>query len=415
MPKSAELKKELFTKRDNLARAFTQAKLDNGTYDFKKSDLLKDKDSKGAVEEIKKLSLEIEDLHRQVKDAEEIEGIEAKSLQFLEEKDKPAGGFIPPGASKGKGPVKSVGDMFAESAAFKGYQRGGGIGPTATLDVELKDLFQTGAGWAPESTRTGVMTPFATRPAPMVVNFIPQLPTSQAAIKYMEETIFQNNAEETAEAAQYKEVALKLEEKSVIVRKVTAWIPVTDEQLEDEPQVRGYLDQRLRMMLAQRLDLQVLTGAGTGILLLGTESVSGIQVQALGGDPIPDAIHKAFTKIRDDGFAEPSVVFIRPSKWQTVQLLKTADGIYIWGHPSQVGPSTIWGVPVVQTTAAPATKALTGDYQNHSTLYNRRGIDVQISNSHSDFFINGKLAIRADMRVAMVHYRPKAFAEVTGL
>ncbi|MEX0843404.1 MAG: hypothetical protein WD120_03565 [Gemmatimonadota bacterium] len=45
----------------------------------------------------------------------------------------------------------------------------------------------------------------------------------------------------------------------------------------------------------------------------------------------------------------------------------------------------------------------------------RRGIEVQISNSHSDYFVKGKQAIRADMRVALVIYRASAFSEVTGV
>jgi hypothetical protein len=40
---------------------------------------------------------------------------------------------------------------------------------------------------------------------------------------------------------------------------------------------------------------------------------------------------------------------------------------------------------------------------------------VQVSNSHSSFFIEGKLAIRADVRLAVIFYRPKAFGTVTGL
>ncbi|MCI0687569.1 MAG: phage major capsid protein, partial [Sporichthyaceae bacterium] len=112
---------------------------------------------------------------------------------------------------------------------------------------------------------------------------------------------------------------------------------------------------------------------------------------------------------------EPNVVFIAPAKWETVRLLRTADGVYIWGHPAIPGPETIWGVPVVQTTAVTSTKAVIGDFRNFSELAVRRGIDTQISNSHSTFFVEGKLAIRADVRVALIFYRPKAFGTVTGL
>lgn len=313
------------------------------------------------------------------------------------------------------GQRKSLGELFVASQACKGYKSGSGMGPSASLDIELKTVFSTGAGWAPESIRTGHLELMPTRPAPHVVTFIPQTTTTQASVVYMEETTFTNAAVETAEAGTYQEATLALTERAAQVRKVAVFLPVTDEQFEDEPRAQMYVENRLPFMLQQRLDSQALVGDGTGVNLLGTASVVGIQTQAKGSDPTPDAIYKAFRKIRDDGFAEPSVLFIRPSKWEEVRLLRTADGVYVWGHPSIPGPMTIWGVPVVETVAAPATSAIAGDYTNFSELAVRRGIDVQVSNSHSTFFAEGKLALRADVRCAMIHYRPKAFAQVTGL
>jgi HK97 family phage major capsid protein len=231
----------------------------------------------------------------------------------------------------------------------------------------------------------------------------------------MEETTFTNNAAEAAEGGTYGEAALVLTERSDEVEKIAVWLPVTDEQLEDEEGAAAYIDQRLGLMIRQRLDSQVILGNGTTPNLKGTNAVSGIQTQALGADSIPDAVYKLFTSIESDGFANPSVLFIRPAHWQTVRLLKTADGQYIWGHPSMAGPEQIWGVPVVKTTVLTSTEAFAGDYTNYSNLYVKRGVDVQITNSHASDFINGKQAIRADLRVAMVHYRPKAFGEITGL
>ena len=148
--------------------------------------------------------------------------------------------------------------------------------------------------------------------------------------------------------------------------------------------------------------------------------MTGIQTQALGVDPIPDALYKLFVAIGDDadasgGDGEPSVVFIRRAKWQTVRLMRTADGIYIWGSPSEVGPQRIWGVPVVLTNAVTASKAVTGDFTMHTSLYVRSGVDVQISNSHSTYFVEGKQAVRATLRVAFVTYRPAAMGTLTGL
>lgn len=398
-----EALERLNAKRDGLAEIFAQA---GPEMDMDKVTCL-DGDRTAKVEAIRTANAEIDDLKAKFEELRDIERAAANAAEAGEAgADEPEPGK--PGA------VKSLGQLFVESAAYR--DRTGSVGPQATLDVDVRNtLFETGAGWAPESTRTGIVTLSPQRPAPHVVDFIPVIPTTQTSVKYMEETTFTNNAVEKAEGTTFGEAALVLTERTQTVEKIPVWLPMTDEQLEDEPMARAYVEQRLVFMLRQRIDLQVLQGTGVSPLLLGTESVSGIQVQAKGGDSVPDAIYKGFTKIRDDGFAEPSVVFIRPSKWQDVRLLKEVGGQYIWGHPALPGPETIWGVPVVQTTAAPATKAITGDYVTHSFLAPKRGIDVQVTNSHSTDFINGKQAIRADVRLAMVHLRPKAFAEITGL
>jgi HK97 family phage major capsid protein len=372
-------------------------------------------DSNDKVGEIRNRDAEINDLKKKVDDLRDLARI-AEDNGKTEHREKGSDEHDEKARdTKDRGPL-DVAAEFVKSRAFKDFQAGSGVGPVARLDIDLKTLMTTTAnGWPPESTRSGVVTYFATRPAPDVVDFIPQIPTKQAAYKYMEETTFTNAAVETAEGGTYPESALTLTERSQTIRKIPTFLPVTDEQLEDETEVEAYVRARLGFMLRQRIDLQVLGGDGSAPNILGTENVSGIQTQALGVDPVPDAVFKLFRKIRDNGFAEPSVLFIQPSKWEGVRLLRTADGIYIWGSPSEAGPERIWGVPVKQTTAVTSTKAIAGDYPTHSALVVRRGVDIQVSNSHSTYFIEGKQAIRADVRVAMVHYRPKAFGAVTGL
>ena len=70
---------------------------------------------------------------------------------------------------------KSFGELFTASKAYK--QKG----ELGTVDAELKTLFQTTAGWAPETLRTGRVVDFATRPI-QVTDLIPQTTTSQAAV-----------------------------------------------------------------------------------------------------------------------------------------------------------------------------------------------------------------------------------------
>lgn len=362
-------------------------------------------DGKELFEIVTALNAEIDDLRKRYDERQELLQIAERAVEAPVAETAPA---------------RTPGELFAASEAYRGYRIGQGVGPVATLPLSLGDilrqatLMQTSAGWAPESSRTGIVSTYPTRPAPHVVDFIPKMATNQAAIKYMEETTFTNAAAETAEGGSFPEAALALTEQTVTVRKVAVFLPVTDEQLEDVEGIRDYVDQRLRFMLAQRVDLQVLKGNGTAPNLLGTMNVTGIQTQAQGSDTLEEATHKLITLIRTDGFAEPSVIFMNGANWETIRLRKTADGVYIYGSPSDAAPERLWGIPVVVTTAlATADKVVAGDYVTHAAIFNRRGIDVQVSNAHSTYFVEGKQAIRADVRLAVVHFRPKAFGKVT--
>ncbi len=405
---------KLDAKRKSLADIFAEAGPD---YDMAKVKSIQG-DTQAKVAAIQALNSEIDECKGKVDELLIVARAAATAAEGKGEGGEPGsepGAKDDPPTNNKSGNRKAFGELLMAADAIKGYRSGSGNGPVSRLDVELKALFQTGAGWDPEDLRTGRVEMFPTRPAPHVIDVFPQTTTGMSTVLYMEETTYSNTAAETAEGGQYPEAQLELEEKSSEVRKVPVFLPVTDEQFEDEPRARAYVENRLPFMLRQRIDSQLLVGNGTAPNLRGLENVTGIQSQALGADPIPDALYKCMRAIRDDGFAEPSHVFIRPSKWEQVQLLRTADGVYIWGHPSMPGPRTIWGVPVIETTAVTATKAALGDFPNFSEVAVRRGIDVQVSNSHGTFFIEGKLAIRADVRLAVIFYRPKAFGVVTGL
>jgi HK97 family phage major capsid protein len=410
-PALTEAQGKLDAKRKSLKDIFDEAGPD---YDMSKVKSIQG-DTSAKVAYIGSLNAEIEEQKKKVDELLVVAraASAAKASRQTESGDKDVPGEDDRSRTK-DGRQRSFGEMFMASQAVKGYSRGSGQGPQAQIQMALKTLLTTG-GWAPETIRTGRIEELPTRPAPAVADMIPQTTTTQAAVVYMVETIFNNTAQEVFEGDQYPEAQLKLDETNVPVRKIAVFLPVTDETFEDVPRAEAYVQNRLPFMIRQRLDLQILRGNGTAPNLLGTENVPGIISQPKGSDPVPDALYKGLRRIRTEGFAEPNVIFMTPTTWEPVRLLRTADGVYIWGHPSMPGPATIWGVPVKETTAAPPTKALMGDYANFSELAVRRGIDVQVSNSHADYFIRGQLAIRADVRCAVVHYRPSAFAEVTGL
>lgn len=399
-PELTETEGKLTAKQAELANIFAQARPGGeGTLDLSKVKGYGDS-SDDVAAAIKSLNDEMSELGvktanlRAVADAAGTTG----NRQGGSEQDDPT-----PGRQ-----AKSFGEQFTKSASAKTK------GAVSVLDVDLKTLFSRSAGWTPESTRSGVVVMSAQRPV-LVTDLLPSIPTSQAAYKYMEETTFTNNAAEAAEGGAYGEAALALTERSVTIEKIPVFIPVTDEQLEDEEGAAAYLDMRLPFMIQQRLDGQILVGDGSTPNILGINNKGSIQTQAKGADPVPDAIYKAMTKVKVTGRARPSAVVMHPNDWQDVRLLRTTDGVYIWGSPSEQGQAMIWGLPVAESDAQTENTAVVGDFANHSLLVVRRGIEVKVSDSHSDYFVNGKQAIRADMRCATVWTRATAFCTVTSI
>jgi HK97 family phage major capsid protein len=406
--KLKELRGKIDERREKLHKVFEEA---GSEMDMSKVESIGG-DSPAKVEAIRTLDEEINDLAKEIEPLEAEEATLNRARRQAEEHAEQLQGHpLPPraGGAEGREAVKSIGQVFVESGA--GHAEKGDLVVVEDLDLRAT-LFETGGGWEPEVVRTGRLVEKAVRPI-QVIDIIPGGSTSQSSVKYIEETVFTNAAKEIAEGGKFPEAALKLKEAESPVRKIAVFLPVTDEQLEDVPQAQAYVNNRLPFMLRQRLDGQVVGGDGEAPNLEGFLEKEGVQVQAKGADPIPDAIYKAMTKVRVTGRAVPGPVIMHPNDWQQVRLLRTADGIYIWGSPSEAGPERIWGQQVVQADVITEGTALTGDFANFSELPLRRGIELKVSDSHAEFFTEGKQAIRADLRAALVIYRPEAFCEIT--
>lgn len=412
-PKYEEKKEELAAKQNELHAIFAEAGPDMDLDQVKSLD----GDSHAKVEEIRRRNEEIDALTEEVERLEAVDTAARRSAEF-----DPAA--AEPGGPDPMGETRGFTEQLFKSSAFKNK------GTTTTIEMPaapaaaqmrstrqvLDALFETTAGWPPESTRSGRVD-LSPEEEPGVTDLVPMIQWSQELYKFMRETTFTNAATEKAEGAAYDEATLVVTEQEEAIRKVAVFLGVTDEQLQDVPGARAYVESRLRFMLLQKLDQRILTGDATATpaQIRGFHNTANINVQALGADPIPDAVHKAITKIRVSGQARASGVVFHPENWEEVRLLRTNDGIYIWGSPSEAGPARIWGLPVVQSAHETKGQALVGAFREHSLLAMRRDVDVQVSNSHSTFFTEGKQAVRADIRAALVTVRPQAFTEITGL
>jgi HK97 family phage major capsid protein len=242
--------------------------------------------------------------------------------------------------------------------------------------------------------------------------------TNNTTIRYLQEVTFTNTAATVAEAGQKPEATWNLAEVDSLVKKI-AWLArTTSEMFEDYPAVRDYINSRLPFGVRQREEFQLLSGDGTGANLLGVLNVSGILTQAKGADTNVDALYKAITKVRTQGFWEPDAIVIDPTNWTPIRLLKSTIGDYVWGPPSMPGPETIFGKRVVITVnmgLSAANTAIVGAWNLGGTVFYRHGVRVEATNSDASDFQFNRIAIRAEQREALAVWRPKAFCTVTGM
>jgi HK97 family phage major capsid protein len=421
-----EARAKLEAKQKDLADIFKQAKTEQGEYDFDKIKELGEGTTTEKLSKIHAMEKELDELYDECVNLSKAEGSWAKHQDRMKEL---TGTGDPDPANKGGlhsglQERKSLGKQLVESKCYVDFTQHKQMGIVTTLDwglqeikngmgAQMKALFETTAGWLPEVIRLPGFVDAVTRPI-QLLDILPNGSTNQAAIKYMEETTRTHAAAERAEGGAFAESTFELTERSQPVEKITDSVPTTDEQLEDVAQAESYLTERLQFGLRQRLDSQALNGDGTSPNLKGILD-HPIQTQAKGADPVPDAIFKAMTLVRFTGRAMPTHHILHPNDWQEIRLLRTADGIYIWGNPSEQGPERIWGLPVIQNDALAEGTGLVGSFlAPWIMLFDRRGIDVQIG-FINDQFTKGTRTIRADMRASLVVFRPVAFCSVTGI
>ena len=422
-------REKLEEKQKLLSKIFEEAESDSsdGKPDFRKVKCLGEGlTSADIAKKVREVNEECGDLYDECENLAEAEK-GSGTLEKIKGLQHPGPGGPGPDGKGRKFEAKSFGDLITEHPDYIKHfvEDRSKNGMTLKFDdawpsdilargAGIKTLMETAAGFDPRDVRLPGFTDAVTRPL-QIRDIVPVARVSTDTIEYMEETTRTHAAAEKAEGGTYAESTFTFTARTSNVRKITDSLPITDEQLEDVPFMNSYVNGRLTFGVLQRLDTAILTGAGTGVILDGIKNVSGIQTQAKGSDSAIDAVRKTITLIRVTGRAMPTHVLLHSTDWQNVELTQTADGLYILGSPTAGAARRLWGLPVVEQEIDSAGTGYVGSFQpSWISLFERRGIDIQVGYTGSQF-VEGKKTVRADMRVALIVFRPAAFASVTGL
>ena len=141
------------------------------------------------------------------------------------------------------------------------------------------------------------------------------------------------------------------------LKKLTAIVSMTSELLEDtEIDFVGFVGKRVAESFANAEDSQFFNGDGTtftGLLQsanVNTVTMTGTTFASIDAD---DLI--AMVDATPQGALSNGKYYMHRSIMSFVRQLKDSQNAYIFQKPSESGPGTIWGYPVVQVEAMPSS------------------------------------------------------------
>lgn len=311
-----------------------------------------------------------------------------------------------------RAPQKSLGEQFTADEKVKAWLEGG-AGAKGRVSFRTKAITSLTSG---DGNAGEIIVPYRDptiyrNPGRLLTirDLLSEGRTVSNAIDFVQETGFTNNAAAVAEGAQKPESSLEFTLQSSPVRTLAHWVIASTQVLADVPALQSYIDTRLRYGLALAEEDQLLAGDGTGQNLLGIipQATAFDTSRKRVGDTRIDIIRRAMTQVRISNYRADGIV-LHPSDWEEIELTKSTTQEYIWANPRGLVAPTLWGLPVIDTTAVDEGEFLVANFKLSTQIWDRQDAQVDISTEDRDNFIKNMVTIRAEERLALCVYRPEA-------
>jgi HK97 family phage major capsid protein len=416
---------EIFSREEKEDRKLTEDERETIQNHLKAINVLKDEraEAEAGLATVK----EVEDLGRKL-------GPSVSSIKSVEVGDEPIDRIV-------KSYEKSLGEKFTDSQGYKQavelYKTGGRLPSnfsTGQISLEAKGTLLEGAGGG-----GGGLAATVPQVVPGVVDRLFQGLTvadlflsgqaSTNSIRYVVEGTATSGAAGVAEAGLKPESTLGLTTTDEPIKKIATILPVSDEMLEDAPQIQAYINGRLSLFVRIEEERQLLRGTSGGNEVQGLLTSRSVPVYG-GGTAAgnkAEQLFKAMTGMRGSAFLEPDWIIVNPADWQDMRLAKDTAGQFFGGGPfmgqygnnGMIGASgqasgaadSIWNKTTYVTSAVGAGTAVVGS-RSAAQVWRRGGLSVEATNSHADYFQRNLVAIRAEERLGLAVYRPTGFVEV---
>lgn len=234
-------------------------------------------------------------------------------------------------------------------------------------------------------------------------------------ITYWDENTLSRNAENVGECEPIPESEIDWKEYSVNFTKVADSIPICSEAMEDyafiESEVKNFL---LENVLLQN-DQNILTGIDTA----AQTWVAGAFAGTISGATIYDVIKIGKTQVENSGQNSsyaPNVVLMNPTDHTAMLLSKDGNDQYLFPTFMSQSETAIDGMRIISSSLVTQDTLYIFD-SSKGTIYDMRGLTLDMASEHADDFLHDRIRLRASLRKAFVirNVNANAFLKVDSI
>ncbi len=243
-----------------------------------------------------------------------------------------------------------------------------------------------------------------------------KLPTQANAIDWIRENVFTNAAAETAEGGAKPQSSITFTPGTMPISTIAHWVRISRQLAMDNAALAAYINRRMIYGVNLRAENQIIAGNGanpniSGLTNAGNFTAHGYTAASLVALDLQNNRFDLIGKMIGDCAASDNpadVILLNTVDWWTLRLAKDNTGRYLLGDPGSNVVPTLFGLPVVASSAMPAGKVWVGSLQQAATLWYREGVAIDLSDSDGDNFTSNLITVRAERRLAVTVEKPAA-------
>lgn len=230
--------------------------------------------------------------------------------------------------------------------------------------------------------------------APSLLQALPTMVVEAGSVDYIELGTYTNAADEVPEGELKPEANVPTIKRTANIATIAHWARASEQVLADEPMLMQQLGLLLGHGVAQKAERLIVTGSNSsGDIIEGLEE--------LGTAFIPTAAHaadrlgEAAAHLEATGFTADLIV-LHPEDWHIIRSERGTQG-YVLGSAASPVPPSLWGLPVVTSSAVPRSGGFVIDTA-HVLLLARQTTTIEV---FRDLPTQNLLTVRAEARLGL--------------